>query len=426
MPIHPAPIILGTLAVIGSGYAFKKYIYDPHLAPLIEALLAQHAIASTDRHATPERQIPVPVPASSASTTSRQHHQTHLRRRSHARRYSSEYELNESLLHHQHQHRVSHNHDHDHEQGENAMREAAWVKTSLYDMEGSRLSSPNKGIHRRRDSDNSRHIHPTRKCSLEHPLPVHVAPLIDLDDAHRPESPQDAEVREVIFNYAPTPLHHSGTSTSARSSSPSINPFLSNDDVQPSPSSLVTLTSPGQVSGSDQRLPPAPSTTFSFLSLSQQSSPESMNVHLESLSFGTAAELVNSTDTGRERRVDLEDDVISLPETSISGYEDAESYSPISRGLSPAPPTRSTSPTSTPTAHSRSQADCITPRGASVARMQSSPDPIGELGMSYVIPPSSVFGRRGPMSVVSMTESDVEDGWRSESEWEAVSSDAGH
>ncbi|KAL7419013.1 hypothetical protein Q5752_006698 [Cryptotrichosporon argae] len=45
MPLHPVPIIIGTtLAVIGSSYVFKKFIYDPHLGPWLEALRAHPAL----------------------------------------------------------------------------------------------------------------------------------------------------------------------------------------------------------------------------------------------------------------------------------------------------------------------------------------------------------------------------------------------
>ncbi|WWD21429.1 hypothetical protein CI109_105914 [Kwoniella shandongensis] len=420
MPIHPAPIILGTLAVIGSGYAFKKFIYDPHLAPLIEALLAQHSLSSPHRHNEADRQVPIPVPASSSgSTTARQHHHTHLRRRSHARRSSSEYELNESLLHHRHQRRVSHDHDHDHDHalghGEieeaeaEAEGEAAWGRTSSYELDGSTLKSspPKKAFHRHMNSVTSPDHTKLRRSSSE--TRTHV-PLIDLGDDHaRPESPQDAEVREVIFNYAPTPLHHrSGANTPSRPSSVSLNPFLALAAATPefgaSPYT-TSMTLPEQSPVQDQIHLAAPSTTFSFLSLSQQSSPEPVNDSLQSLSvsFGTAAELVEHPSTGTR-----EDDVISLPETTTSGYEDAESYSPISRALSPLPPTRTASPTPVP---------MLAQQGGSLDSAT-----VGDLGMSYVMPTS---GRRGPMSVVSMTESDVEDGWRSESEWEAVGSEVG-
>ncbi|GMK57842.1 hypothetical protein CspeluHIS016_0406760 [Cutaneotrichosporon spelunceum] len=39
---HPIPIIIGTtIAVAATGYALKKFVYDPHLAPVIEAFIEQ-------------------------------------------------------------------------------------------------------------------------------------------------------------------------------------------------------------------------------------------------------------------------------------------------------------------------------------------------------------------------------------------------
>lgn len=90
-----------------------------------------------------------------------------------------------------------------------------------------------------------------------------------------------------------------------------------------------------------------------------------------------------------------EDDMISLPDTSTDGYEDAETYSPFS-GMSPARVHATLSPNSA---------------GGGL---------VNELGLSCAIPPATL--RRGPLSVVSMSESEGEgeelgDGWRSESEW---------
>ncbi|WVN89495.1 uncharacterized protein L203_104720 [Cryptococcus depauperatus CBS 7841] len=37
MTIGAAPIILGAFAVVGTGYLVKKFVYDPHLAPILDA-----------------------------------------------------------------------------------------------------------------------------------------------------------------------------------------------------------------------------------------------------------------------------------------------------------------------------------------------------------------------------------------------------
>ncbi|KAL1406244.1 hypothetical protein Q8F55_007938 [Vanrija albida] len=53
---HPVPIIIGTaIAAVGSAYAFKKFVYDPHVAPFIDALIAAH------RSNNGYERVPVPV-----------------------------------------------------------------------------------------------------------------------------------------------------------------------------------------------------------------------------------------------------------------------------------------------------------------------------------------------------------------------------
>ncbi|BEJ12947.1 hypothetical protein CspHIS471_0301210 [Cutaneotrichosporon sp. HIS471] len=51
---HPIPIIIGTtIAVAATGYALKKFVYDPHLAPVIEAFIEQQREVRRRRRLVP-------------------------------------------------------------------------------------------------------------------------------------------------------------------------------------------------------------------------------------------------------------------------------------------------------------------------------------------------------------------------------------
>lgn len=250
----------------------------------------------------------------------------------------------------------------------------------------------------------------------------------------RPDSAQDAEVRSVIFNVPSTftppsrsaPPSWSNTHIPVRLSSPisavGVSSPNEEGDIFTSPSPFSPVTGSG--------LALAPSTTFSFLSLSQQSSPTYIPQALNELTFDrhdrmgeeAAAGSVDSPRMNREGGGAREDDVISLAETSTTGFEDAEAYSPtpLSRTLSGS----SGSP--------RSQAGNL----FNMSNNAGGDAFIDTLGLTYVMPPPPSHAhasglssyphpqRRGPMSVVSISESEADEG-RTDSEWEAVGSEYG-
>ncbi|WWC67867.1 uncharacterized protein I206_101784 [Kwoniella pini CBS 10737] len=336
MPLSPVSVVVGTtlataIVVIGTGYAFKKFVYDPHISHHIEALIAQHHQA----HSHPYAAIPIPVseedsnvPVEGISTSYRDHH-TSLRRRNINRSSSGprphEYELQERPVEHFR---------------ENVEDEANYGGASKYELDESRLSLLGD--------------HPTKSTEL-----------IDLDDNFRAESPQDREIQEVIFNLVPTPLRSGSSTPSAQNpfSTPDENLEVSHLDIQRG------------------RLDPrTSSTSFSFLSLSQVSSPEQTPrfpfAHQDEEGTSTIAD---DNDTN---------DVISISDHGMTQYEDAESYTPISRSIS-----RNSIPITSPRAGDR--------------------DLVGEMGLSYVpvIPIT-----RGAMSVISVDGSEM-----SESDWDVVS-----
>ncbi|ORY31038.1 hypothetical protein BCR39DRAFT_103586 [Naematelia encephala] len=329
MPLHSVPIIIGTtIALVGSGYAFKKFIYDPHLAPLLEALLAAHSgnALPTPRHRRPSHSyesIPIRAQAVGA-TTARRDHQTNVRRRSAGRREALDvHELREPLISGRSTHPV--------------IEETAVLLDEHNAMEG----SPRRGK---------------------------TADLIDL-------SLEDAEVREVVFNI-PTPIE-------SRAASP---PPLATSSIQLSTPESMSKVSPSQASRSIHLPPEVPSTTFSFLSLSQASSPDTAGHQMPLSPIGRLLSI-------NADRSAWEDDVISI-HTSTSGYEDAEAYSPISGAMSP-------------------------------ARLHASPriEAVQELGLRFVSPEDldGVAARRGALSVISMSD---DEGWGADSDWDGARSEA--
>lgn len=252
----------------------------------------------------------------------------------------------------------------------------------------------------------------------------------------RPDSAQDAEVRSVIFNVPST------FSPSAPSLSP---PSWSNSHAPvrlSSPTSVVGVSSPNEERGSfgspshfspvnGSGFVPAPSTTFSFLSLSQQSSPRYIPQAFNEFTFDRDDRMSERAATGysgsprviREGGGAREDDVISLAETSTTGFEDAEAYSPM-------PLSRTLSGSS---GSLGSQAGNPFNRPNIAAGDDAF---IDTLGLTYVMPPLSSHvhankpsshpypQRRGPMSVVSVSGSEADEG-RTDSEWEAVGSEYG-
>jgi len=237
---------------------------------------------------------------------------------------------------------------------------------------------------------------PSRRSSLGLEPPSRrksstVQPIIDLDAVDPPISAQDEEIRSVIFNYAPTPTsRRSGASSPAHPIS--ANPLLPLSGIKPdihaSPSAVpITLITPGQLQNLDE------STTFSFLSLSQASSPTP-----HAVLGGMSSDRWAGFDRGSS-----EDDVVSLPDTITGGYEDAETYSPASRAMSPAR-------VHSPLPSTRSP--------GLLAQDENAAAVVEEIVMSIV--PHLVLRPRGPMSVVSLSESEGEEvgeGWGSEGEW---------
>lgn len=324
--------------------AVIQFVYDPHVAPFIEALLAAHA----SQRAAPIPTSPVAVPTNSytARSSARRDRGVELRRR----RPSSEHELREPLV----------------ERSE------------------------------RRDTGNGGGGGRVEDRSV---------PLIDLSD--RVTSSQDAEVREVIFKIpTPAPSNSSTPGPSLERPPPGRSPRQPGSRVlspRQGDTSIATISprrdhallSPRHNHGNLPAYGPE-STTFSFLSLSQASSPELNHVELERLSFsGMSTPPVVTSDQWAEvhrpypsERRSLEEDVVSLPETSTSGYEDAESCSPVNGAQSP-----------------------VTIYGQ-LDRALGSPDALTErvAGQSTRI--------RGPMSVVSVSESE---GWDDgDSDWEGM------
>ncbi|OCF37400.1 hypothetical protein I316_00521 [Kwoniella heveanensis BCC8398] len=475
-PVH---IIVGTTlataaVVIGTGYVFKKFIYDPHLSHHVEAFLASHqhvlnrphTVAKNDEdlsYRSAESTRAAPLPPSKGSTTALQDRHTTLRRRSRPSvsdsqlkpvTRSSEFEL-QDRRHLRSQDGSERSFDRD--EGGSGRDYDDGRGASVYELDESRLSL--LGNHQRDDafgSGSKRGVHPAG--GVQNLIDMEASSGFDFD---RPESPQDAEVREVIFKLPHTPDIQSRSSTpfptadSLPQSQSNFNPFLSPEDPS-TPASRMSYPSAHQNAGpssrnagsldpphqgldskflipGEQLVPPAPSTTFSFLSLSQQSSPEQLQPHLDQLSFSSAfpisSPLEDHDNSDRLNEFEEtptlagdedEDDVISLPETSTTSYEDAESYTPISRGLSPDP-------------HNRLTEGAVAPE----------PEPISDyLGLSYVplarplgigngernlpVPLTRagvVTGTRGPMSVISVSGSEAEgdaegDG---DGEWDVVS-----
>ncbi|WVQ97978.1 hypothetical protein IAU59_005098 [Kwoniella sp. CBS 9459] len=456
-PVH---IIVGTTlataaVVIGTGYVLKKYIYDPHLSHHVEAFLATHQHVLNRPHAAENEPYPShenayspPIPPSKGSTTATAYkdHRTTLRRRGrpsvsdlNPKGRLAEYELEERHYSHP---KESQGRSYGYTQDDD--RSGLGYEgqgASTYELDESRLSLLGDDRHQRKYSVTS-----TGSVAAGG-----VQALIDIEGPgmkyDRPESAQDAEVREVIFRLAPTPtgLSQSRSSTPASSIADTRlqsdeNPFLSPEDPSsisspahplslshkgvPSPRTAIAgfpdlAPSPNNMDRTEL-LPPAPSTTFSFLSLSQQSSPEQIHPHLDSLSFSSAFAVSSPSDQGGARQVEYEGsptipddnqyendnhddaDIISLPETSTTSYEDAESYTPISRALSPEP--SATAASWTDPVHNR-----LPPSGDYST--------LSELGLNYI--PLVTIGSRGPMSVISVSGSEAEGDV--EGEWDIVS-----
>ncbi|WVF69943.1 hypothetical protein IAT40_004728 [Kwoniella sp. CBS 6097] len=495
-PVH---IIVGTTlataaVVIGTGYVFKKFIYDPHLSHHVEAFLATHQhilngphLNENDHHPSnppgSTQQQPAPVPPSKGSSTAYQDQRTRttLRHRgrpsvsdpltqknSRSSEYGYEYELEESQQSRQSREGLI---DREAEAGvgiagyedkDGDMRRGA----SVYELDESRLSL--LGAHK-----STSLIDPIRRSGGggHNLIDMEGSGMMGLD---RPDSPQDAEVREVIFKLSHTPDIQSRSSTPAsfrsdkQAQSNNVNPFLSPEDpssssssrqahplsrsyqARPSPRAELSgiAESPSDAHESRAELmPPAPSTTFSFLSLSQQSSPEQLHPHLDSLSFSSAFPIPSPLevepdhndrlneleqtptlpdDNDNDIANDDEDDIISLPETSTTSYEDAESYTPISRALSPAVSADHHYH------HHHQPASAIPVQEPISEYLGLNHIPLAQHGSGFTpgnggpvsLPRAGVAtGSRGPMSVISVSgsEAEVEAEEEGDGEWDVVS-----
>lgn len=545
-----------------------QFVYDPHIAPHLEEWLAAHRAAfsfpgastrvavavpvgaavpvsgSGSGHATPRVRDRRGVPSQGRSSARKDPHATviSLRRRSGRKGSDETHELREALIddardrnagggEHKGSYtytRIADDDDKAAEGGYGGYGGAGdgegegddWGRPSAYELKESVVLGDTSGWTEKR-SDATRaattrdEVPRQRKLSdPPHPARRGSKGLIDLTHP-RPRGEggaEDAEVREVIFNYAPSTIGTSGASTPLRQQTSAtgagtggavppysalgggINPFLLGiaPDIHASPGDMpITLTLPGQAgspgrvasggnAGPALSLSDTPglldhaglvqdtlgpeSTTFSFLSLSQASSPEVPTSLLGSWTLGqavtstspsasaSASEFVPPLSDFASRlhspptagrglghghghgydheynhgpRSSAEDEVVSLPETSTSGYEDAEYYSPETRSRAGSPvrsPTRVVPafPREWPVFNTERYTDAEYEGGA------------GELGMVWAdtrrgnghgnsignaIADDSGSGggaaalRRGPLSVVSLSESE---GWRSD------------
>lgn len=352
--------------------------------------------------------------------------------------------------------------------------------------------------------------------------------LIDLEADHRPDrdptSPQDAEIRQVIFNYpASTTPSISGRSSPA----PALSRKVSQEHLSAlggmatlRPAGAYAPQVPSQLAVPDDAYDheegvhaqthwpgeatyayPQPSTTFSFLSLSGASSPAvptsvlggswhaaagaaspaglHQSMHELQLQFPSMhairdlpdepidtasdegehalarsvpelsrsrAHLSPGSRVQRYPRAQSDDgraddyDILSIPDTTASSYADAESYTPNeSRTQSPSFPSFPSVPSaSVGSARSLSRTGgeaqemgagelgltfVRSPRGAplSLAALQLAEPAQAQTQRGHVAAASgrqgerNTFGRRGPMSVISLSDSEAE-----RSDWEAV------
>ncbi|RXK37487.1 hypothetical protein M231_05208 [Tremella mesenterica] len=295
MPLHPVPIILGgTLALIGSGYAFKKFVYDPHLAPLIEAFLA-----SRQPHKDHYEFIPIPI-VSAGTSTARQDHPTsgHLRRRS---RPVQEYELDPFPRFREDQGQV-------HEDQE----QLHLGRVTDYELDGSFLpQSPPR----------------SRRVSLRLEGKHSGQPFIDLND----------EPSQVIFDFSPshvsspTPITRPLESISPADTlvdDPAHVPLVDSTVIITSPNSPVTPVIP--VSPQDVEIQQPLSPTYSFFSLSRSASATRSDVSI--IDSHSSRQHQQEEPSIHGSSFTSEDDSMSdlLSVHSMSSYADAEAYTPDS------------------------------------------------------------------------------------------------
>ncbi|ODN82286.1 hypothetical protein L202_02566 [Cryptococcus amylolentus CBS 6039] len=380
----PGPIILGGIAIVGTGYAFKKFVYDPHLAPLIEAAIEEARHRSRNHHfpwetrPQPHAQhteheseaIAVPV---SASTTALSPAYTTLRRRS-VQKNIDGFEMDSRPL------SRSISGPGLEKQGPSDRRGWDGAEHDLFlDPPSNDTARIYQEKYHQSSSSASTPLGGAGFGAPEKPLPG------------RPESAQDAEIRSLLFDAPHTPSHPDPSPFQGQEGVPFMaicpphpSSFLPHHpNPNPNPSS-PSYSSAGAGVLSDEGT--APSTTFSFLSLSPSQLPSPQT-----------------------------------PARAIHDLSSASTPTPVSL-LSPS--------TSSPPPSTSTLANDLAPT---------------DLGLTFIHPhvqaPSSTFSsasdsalgslRRGPMSVVSMSEEseggEVGEGGRGDSEWEEEDgwSDAG-
>lgn len=349
MPIGVPLIICGSIALVGSGYAFKKVplpylifetkanrqlVYDQHLAHYIEAFIANHLPTSEPRLAAPVQSRSEHEERSTGSTSAWSKGVNRLRRR------KASQEDEEPLI--------------------SLEERPAFKALQESPPHAPRVPSPTipptSSAHNREDEHDLRDVDPLAKW-------------------HDPSGPNshDDEIKSSIFNLptASNQSHHESGET----------------QLQP----------PAQEAG--------PSGTFSFLSLSQLSSPEAPAAMLDSMTFSHLASGSDwaassgqrrSEDGGgrnedREEGRDRGDEVMSMPDTGYS----TEAFSNIS-----SPRSGYRSPLSENSGHTGSGSGTREDTGLGLA--------VEDLGMSFV-------PLKRQASVVSMSESE------GGSDWERIS-----
>ena len=236
-----------------------------------------------------------------------------------------------------------------------------WGRQSAYELKESIMAPASPFA----DENEYRRTPPRLKSKLSDP---DLHPLVDLESPESSRSP-----RRVLFQAPITPA-----------SSTFMQPGHAN---QPTENDITPTGSPVM-----------DNSVFSLISSSPAASP---SISQRILSDDAADQWAN---VPRLEAQSLED-VLSLPDTTTtSGYEDAEAYSPMSGSgpqrihiVSPGSPPRT--------------------EDSSLPRLSAS------IAFSEISAPREVAHTRGPMSVVSLSESESE-GWTADSDW-GRTSDAG-
>jgi hypothetical protein len=203
------------------------------------------------------------------------------------------------------------------------------------------------------------------------------------DRATDTPTPHDDEIKSLIFNISPSAIPEGPNPTES-------NTHPRSPASGPDPGFLHV--SPGHLNG--------PSATFSFLSLSQVSSPEAPAAMLDSMTFSHIG-------TGFDRSEgDRREDVMSLPDTTGYQSNEGEEYSNVSSPRNNS--NRDIDVVWSPSIPSSSlrgnrQTGSIT-GGLGLSAVE-------DVGMSYIVSP------RRQESVISLSESQGGGG----SDWEAIS-----